>query len=218
MPLYGDLPYVYKMLRPVPEWEMDEDSIYRVTLIQKAVSLALEEECGMTWGATAADTTEIVWIEQGDRTIVLPHPARAITSIRYGGTITGTTMTGGTTETSATLYYPVVNEDGYIYAIASNTGYSWLGDMNSDVVTGGLIPVSVTGDFITTDVDATVPDDITYIASYLIAETWKKENASPAGFLGPEGIVPIRDPWADPLVKRTIARHTRPMVLRVLAV
>src|SRR5215210_2598652 len=119
MPLYGDTTHVEKMLRATETWDNGSDIKDRLTQIQAAVSLLLEEKCGRTWGVPATDTSELYWVGPYD-VLVLRKPARSITSIRYGGTVSGSTMTGGTTVLAADLVDVLVDYDGLIRAI-SNT-------------------------------------------------------------------------------------------------
>jgi hypothetical protein len=214
---YGSKPLIEKMIRAVPSMETDQDLGDRIDALNLAVSSALEEACERTWGAPVADTTEIVWVGPGD-TIVLPRPARTITSITYGGTVTGSTMTGGTVVTAGSLYYPIVDRNGLVYAIRSNTAsvwwWNWAYLTPSDYYP--QTPVAITGDFTSSDNDTTVPDDITYIASYMVVERLKVEKASAFGAVGPDGdVAPIRDVFADPLVKRIIDKYKRELVLAV---
>jgi hypothetical protein len=216
---YADVALVKKMIRAVPTMETDEDVDARITALNKAVSLALEEACERTWGAPVADTTEIVWVGPGD-TIVLPRPARSITSVTYGGTLTGSTMTGGTTVASSGLYHSIIDRNGLIYAIRSNTvnvwwwNWAWLTASNEPYPP--KTPVAITGDFVSSDNDTTVPDDITYIASYMVVERLKVEKASAFGAVGPDGdVAPIRDVFNDPLVKRVIDKYRNELVWAV---
>jgi hypothetical protein len=214
---YGDPALIRKMIRAVPSMETDEDVDARIAALNSAVSSALEEACERTWGTPVADTTEIVWVGPGD-TIVLPRPARTITSITYGGTVTGATMTGGTVVDDSELYYPIVDRNGLVYAIRSNTASVWW--WNWAYLTPSAYypqtPVAITGDFTSSDNDTTVPEDITYIASYMVVERLKVEKSSTSFGIGPAGeIVPVRDVFNDPLVKKIIDKYRRDFVMAV---
>lgn len=214
MPLYGDIAHVKKMLRPTEGTDLGADPEDRLTLIQAAVSLALEEACDMTWGVPAADTAELHWVGPYDQ-IVLNRPARAITKITYGGEVAGTTMTGGTDVLAADLLYTISDSDGLIYAIQNRSAgvWSWYDRPTVYYQSHTRTPVVVTGDFTDTDDDATVPDDITYAANYLIMQTFKLEKAGVAGFSGLDGsTVPVRNPFEDEIVRRTIRKYARKMV------
>ena len=211
MALLGDLAVVRQMIRADPSWASSADTDARLTLIQKAVTAALEEKCGRTWGTPVADTSHLLWAGAGDA-LVLPRPARSITAIQVGGTVVGNTMTGGTTYLAAALQNIITNEDGLVYAVAANaTGTGWWGTAYWSTTYRGydaLYPVLVTGDFGDSDAGVVIPDDLTYAATYLIVSQLKIENASPAGFVGPDGAtVPVTNPWKSPLVMSVVDKY-----------
>lgn len=210
MALYGDLEHVKKMIRAETTWTVSDDADDRLDLIQSAVSLAIEEQCGCTFGASTADTSELHWVGS-DGVVLLNKPARSITSLRYGGTMSGSTMTGGTTITSDDLVNVIASDnDGLIYAIAHNTIFGFGGFTNrySSRYTA-KVPVIITGDFATTDSDNTVPDDITYAATRLIAEVWKEEQQSTSGLIDQDGnIVSTRNPFNLPMVKKALDKYS----------
>ncbi len=210
MPLYGDIAHAAKMLRATETWDMGTDVDDRLTAIQAAISLALEHKCGRTWGVVSVDTSLLHWAGAYD-TLVLRIPARSITSITTGGTVSGSTMTGGTVTLAADLVDRFVStDDGLIYGISNAIGDVWdyRGEWSTSLGTYRT-PVVVTGDFANTDDDATVPADVTYAANILIVELFKQENASPAGFTGPDGsTVPVRDPWKKAAVTDVIERYS----------
>lgn len=210
MTLYGDLDHVKKMIRPDDVASLGTDVDDRLETIQAAASLALEEKLGRTFGLPVSDTSEVHWIGPYD-TLVLNRPARSITSIQYGGTLSGDTMTGGQTVLAADLYNVVRDPyTGFIYSIrnAKSAVWSWYADPPY-YQTNDKTPVVVTADFADTDNDADVPDDITYAANLLMLRLFQLETASPAGFTGPDGAtVPARDPWKDPAVKAVVDKYS----------
>ena len=219
MALLGDLTAAKKMLRAAQEWDMGADIDARLLLIQGAVTAALEERCGRTWGSPVTDTSRLMWAGAGGP-LLLDRPARSITSIRAGGTVSGSTMTGGTVTPATDLLNLIVDDEGLVYAIGTTgfqLGSGWWGTTyQTDTYRHGVgFPVLVTGDFADTDDDIVIPADVQYAATFLIVERLKVENASPAGFLGPEGVVPMRDAWKDPMVKGVIERYS---LRRMLAV
>lgn len=214
MPLYGSLAHVQKMIRATDVSDPGTDVDNRLTEIQAAVSLLLEEKCQRTWGDTnpgvpEVDTSELHWVGQGD-TLVLDRPARSITSLTYGGTVVGSTMTGGTVVLASSLYYPIVDRNGLILAVGTSATNIWW--WNWAYITpsdprSGKVAVLVTGTFGDVSGDVTVPADVTYAAEVLITEFLKLENTSSAGFIGPEGTVQPRDPWRHPAVRDVIDKY-----------
>lgn len=215
MPTYGDLEHCAKMLRATETWNLGDDITDRLEVIQAAVSLQLEDACGRTWGEPATDTSVLQWVGPFD-TLVLNTPARSITSITTGGTVSGSTMTGGTETLAADLANRYVSSDGLIYAISNAVSDPWPSHVNYGGYTART-PVLITGDFADSDDDAEVPADVSYAAEYLITELFKQENASPAGFTGPDGsVMPVRNPWKSETVTRVIAKYSlrrQPMVV-----
>jgi hypothetical protein len=204
MPEYGDIEAVKNMLKHSQLTTFSEDADESLTAIQKAVSRALEYELGRTFGAPAGDETVILYAGIGD-TLLLPRPARAITTVSVGGNVAGGVVTGGTLFPSDRWEHYPVGQDGLIYGIRLIGGGWWGYD---DPSGNPRVPVVILADFANTDADAEVPDDVTYAVNYLIAERYKLEQASPAGFTGPDGAtVPIRNAFKDPFVTMTLERY-----------
>jgi len=201
MPLYGSLVLVKQMLAPTmtPDWTADQDA--HLASIQSSVSAAIENDLGRTFGAPVSDTTELFFAGSNE-VLVFDRAARAVTSVTVGGSVDGRTVTGGTPYAStAWTPYPYDIGRALIYGLRLNAG-GWGAD---DPDGRPCTPVVVVGDFSDTDADSAVPDDLSDVANFLIAETFKYRGATPAGFIGPDGtVVPIRNPWNDPLVKRTL--------------
>lgn len=209
MPDYGAVVHVKKMLRPNEATAYGADIDDRLAAVQKAVSRRLERELFGTVGAPVPDTTQIVYAGPYP-TLVLPVPARAITSVTVDGTVTGGTVTGGTAITSAEYAHDPVDPYGRVLGLRLLSGGSW--GVASAAGTP-LTPVVVVGDFTDTGEDATVPDDVTYAANLLILRTFQRENTGVAGVSGEDGsFSPPLDPWKDPFVKGVIAQYRVPRV------
>lgn len=205
MTVYGDLEHVRTMLRPTVTTEFTADVDVRLGAIQVAVSAAIEDKLGRTFGIPVPDTGQLLFAGRSS-VLVLGVPARAITSVVTSGTVAGQSMTGGrtvlATEWAADPYDARL---GLIYGLRLRSGL-WWGE--ADTRNRPLVPVLVTGDFADSDADGEIPDDLQYIANYLTAELFKAESTSAAGQIGLEGdYVPPRNPWNDPLVKAILHRH-----------
>lgn len=200
MPDYGSIARVKQQLQPTvtSAWTTDQDAV--LADIQHSVSAGIEREVGRTFGAPVTDTTQTFWAGC-DPVLIFDRPARTITSVTVGGTVSNTTVTGGSLlPPTSWIPYPSAPVQGLVYGLRLLSGSDW---GVSDGAGRPLTPVVVTADFADSDDDAAVPDDVTDVANYLIAETFKYRGASPAGFVGPDGsVIPIRNPWNDPLVKR----------------
>ena len=205
MPLYGSLAAVTSMMRPNETTAYGADITARLTAIRAAVSAQLESKLGRTFGAIAADTSVLIWAGSSD-ILLLPRPARSITSVTVAGTVTAGTMTGGTAyATNLWTFAPYDVDDALIYGLRLLSGGWW----GSSTISGyPSVPVVVVGDFTDTDDDATVPDDVTYAANVLILRTLQRESTGVAGVSGEDGSFqsPL-DPWNDPIVRRAIDRY-----------
>jgi hypothetical protein len=201
----GDLDHVKAMLRPSPDTELGADVEARLTKIQAAVTAKIERDMGRTFGSVAADTTHLFYAYRSN-ILILPIPARTITSITVGGTVTGGTVTGGTLLTTADYAHSTVDvRTGAIYALRLLNGAFW---GSSDPASRPTVPVVIVGDFTDSDNDAIIPDDVQYIADYLIFERYRYESASNNGGIGPDGFGDdLRDAWKDPMVLAVIGKY-----------
>lgn len=207
---YGDLDHVRKLLRPTATDDLGADDEARLSKIQAALSTLLEYELGRSFGVPVTDTTLTAWAGPGD-VLLLPRQARAITSVTVGGTVSGGTITGGTAYASTLWAHHFVDPiTGFIGGLRLLNG-GWWGDFYYRT------PVVIEGDFSDSDDDTTIPADLQYAVSWMIAERFKQESASPAGFLGPDGVVaPFRKLMDDEFVKPILDRYrvaTRELVL-----
>jgi hypothetical protein len=205
MALYGSLSHVQSMLRPNESTAYGADISDRLALIQAAISAQIEADLGRTFGETATDTTELVWAGASD-VLLLPRPARSITSVTVGGSVSGGTMTGGTAYASNLwTFSPFDADDETIYGLRLLSG-GWWG--TTTLYGTPTTPVAIVGDFSDTDSDATVPDDITYAANLLILRTLQRESTGVAGVSGEDGTFqPPLDPWKDPTVRRILDQY-----------
>lgn len=203
MSLYGDLATAKAFLRAQSTSVLDPDADIRLADIQIAVSAALEAKTGRTFGdGPSADETVLIWAAASD-VLLLPKPARSITSVTVGGTVEGGTFSGGQLLDASQWVHWFVDGDGLIHAMRRGAG--WWG------------AVQVVADFVDNDDDAEVPADVTAAATFLIAETYKVREASPAGFVGPDGAtVPIRNPWNDPTVQAVIRTYAVEPAIRLV--
>jgi hypothetical protein len=202
---YGSALAVRKMFRPNEEAITGDDLSDRIQDALTVVSRQIDTALGRTFGQPATDTDVLVWAGSSN-VVLLPRPARTITSVSVGGTVSGVTVSDGTVyDSELYAYYPYDPETGLIYGLVLNTG-GWWGITNA--YGHYSIPVVVTGDFSTTDDDTTVPPDIHYAANLLALRTLQREAVGVAGVSGEDGSFrPPMDPWKDPTVQRIIDTH-----------
>lgn len=207
MPTYGSVEAVKRLLS-VSGTATTPDHDERIADNLATASALLEHKLGRSFAVPAADTTEVMWTvpvaasawepwpsNSVPGVLLLPKPARSITSISVGGTVEGSTITDPTVLGADEWAVHIRRLDGLILAVRAYAG-------------GWSAPVQITGDFADSDDDEAVPADVVYAVNWLAAERIKIENASPAGFTGPDGqTVPIRDPWRDATVRAVIDKY-----------
>jgi hypothetical protein len=196
MAIYGDLEQVKAMLRPTDTAAFSSDALARLSLLQSAVSSQIEDRTGCVFGGTSAPITRTIDGASADWTdvLLLPTPIRSVSGIA---------IVGDAPEAVSAADYVLWNVDrqGNAHAIRRIQNGAW-------PLANGVDRIEVTGVWSNTEVGGDVPDDVTYVANYLIAEIFKSEQASPAGFTGPDGAtVPIRNPWKTELVAGVIRKY-----------
>lgn len=189
MPLYGSTAAVKQILQATEGDAWDASTDARLVELQKLASAIIEQETGAVFLAIpAAPTAETVVVDAGNATgtLYLPKGVKTVSGIVENPTWDGTAWTEGTAVT--TPYYRLAGRSlTGVYRTILGVGRSWLG---SYAITG-----------VWEDQVAGVPDDITAVANKIIAELFKKEKASPAGFTGLDGaVVPIRNVLKEPEV------------------
>lgn len=170
----------------------------RITELLAMTSRLIEEETGCLFNDSAPETIEVNG--QGDGVLFLDKGLRSVTSIvENPATWNGTAWTGGTT--LATTDYRL-----------SGKIVRQLSESSASTVYRHLLRVTgwwsglyvITG--VWEDRVPDIPDWINYIANYTAAEVYKKQKASPAGFLGPDNaVVPIRNTLNEPEITRGLA-------------
>lgn len=205
MALYGDQTTVEKFLRGTPSITLNADFAARFASIRVLVSSTLEEMIGRSFGGGPAVPSARIVYAGAASSLLLPIPARSITGISVLGTWDGTTYLGGVALTAADWVADPIDKYGNILALRLGSALGWgIGDRFGQPLT----PIQITGTWTDETGEATVPDDLTEAANYIITERYKQAQASPAGFTGPNGeIIPLRNPFSDPMVQRVIAKY-----------
>jgi hypothetical protein len=179
-----------------PEDPEHEGDILRVERLENGLCLAFDQKVGHSFGVDPLPETRVVQ-GLGTDLLALGYPgARAIASIAVGGRWDGVSWL------DETLLLPT----DWMRMRAERDG-------EGSVVTIRLMDGIWTGSVRVTAVwaDQTlkeVPDDVREALTWLTVEEYRTRNASPAGFIGPEGLmIPTRNPWNFQLVKSAIAHH-----------
>jgi hypothetical protein len=192
MAVYGSLEGVKRFLQAVDGDDFGGDMSTRISETLAAISSIIEERTGVVWSSDDPDPESILVESQGaSAELWLPKAVRSITSVVYAPEWSGSAWTLGTAIPSTTYWR---SRDGR--TLRTIYGYIWNG---AYLVTGTW-----------GDVDNEPPADIHYIANYVTAETFKKQNASPAGYAGPDGsVVLYRNALKEPDIEALLAKHAR---------
>lgn len=196
MPLYGTVAAAKAMLRADGASTFSADQDARLTALQKAVSLYIEQATGRQFGIVTIEQVAVRRRGQAVYTLMLPKPVRTITAVTLDPVNTGTAWSGGTALPLSGVERAMITVRDEALALVRSDGDVW-----------PMLTV-VTGNWADSDSDTAVPDDITYVANYLMAERFKLEQASPSGQIGPDGsVVPIRDALRDSMVRETVDKY-----------
>jgi len=199
--LYGSVEDA-KALRSAPgsaSFAADPALDARLGRIRAAVSAWIEEKTGRVFGGdAAAPRGRLVLAPGSSPLLLLPEPARSVPSVLAVRSWDGAAWQGE--PVPADRWAPHWTGDGGLTpALTTLDGSLWHG------------PYLVTAEWEGDNAGGGVPPEIDYVATRLIAEVWKHEDASPQGQLGPQGqVIPLRNPFKDTLVLDIIARHAAP--------
>lgn len=196
MATIGSADGVKKLLRATPTSTFDADKEARITELLGFVTRYIERQTGRVWGegADPAPASRYVRSYGSIDTLYLPIGVKDVTAVTYEPTWDGDLWTGGAAlETTDFELAPY----GATYATTLRR-ISW--------------PYTFDGAYLITgtwaDATTEIPDDITYVGNYLAAQLFKKQDASPAGFLGPDNaVMPIRQFLEEKEVVETLRAY-----------
>ena len=197
MALYGSTQAIKNLLNATDADSWDDGKIARMVALQQAVSRIVEMQTGAVFYGDPTDITpeqRVIEAAPVGTVLFLPWGLRSASAILEGPTWDGAAWTAGTSLTTSQYRLSGRTPSG-IYRTIAGVSRSWGGDY------------AITG--IWEDQVPGVPEEIDYVVNFVAAEAFKEEQASPAGFVGPDGaVVPIRNALANPKV-RAILDHYR---------
>ena len=192
MTVYGSTAGVKGLLESQGSNDWSEPEVARMTSLLATVSALIEHDTGATFGEAAPETIAVESLNRGSL-LYLPKGLRSLTSVTESPEWVSGAWSGGTGLTTCEYRLASHTVDGYWRTLYRVDGY-WAGTY------------LVTGSWEGTTDD--IPEEINYLANYLSAEIYKKQKASPAGFVGPDGVtVAVRNTFTEPEVKRILDRH-----------
>lgn len=200
MPTYGSAAAVKTVLRADTSSTFNADQEARITALLSLASAYVEEQTGAQFGVSTAETIAVDSSLDDGEMLWLPKGIRSVSSIIESPTWNGTTWTGGTTIATSSYRLTSKVDSQSIYRTITRTDGSWSGLC---VITG-----------VWEDQYPTVPDDITWVVNNVVVELFKKQQASPAGQVGPDGsVIPLRNVFAQTEVQAVIYKY---LVQRVI--
>lgn len=183
------------VLRQLKIKDDDAAAIERVTRLENGLADVFDAKVGRTF------VTEPVLPEtrdmrgMGSDLLVLPVGARGVAAVAVGGTWDGLLWVDETALDPADWTPWGRDAQGKALGLQRLDGDVWWG------------PVRVTALWGDQDTEG-VPADVVAAMTFVTVDQYRIEQASPAGELGPEGmIVPVRNPWRYTLVAGAIERH-----------
>lgn len=193
MAVYGSIQGVRALVQATEGDDFGTDMQQRMEDLLPVVSAIIESETGAVFAATPTPVARVIEAAPYGLTFYLPVGLYSVTSIVAAPEWNGTAWIGGTTLASTDYRLAGRNRDG-IYRTIQGLSTPWY---------GGYLITGVWEDQV-----ASVPPDIDYVANYAAAEIFKKQNASPAGFAGPDGsVVLFRDVFRETEVRKILDRH-----------
>lgn len=193
MAIYGSTAGVQDLLASQGINDWSEPELARIQALLPTVSAIIEHETGATFGDAQPETlaVEASWFI--GQLLYLPKGLRTLVSVTESPTWSLGAWTGGMLLTGDDYRLTSKTVDGHYHTLYRVNSW-WSGTY----LVSGLWE----------DSSDEVPEDIHYLANYLAAEIFKKQKASPAGFVGPDGAsVPVRNTFTEPEVKKILAMH-----------
>jgi len=192
---YADLTAVRQILALEQSLAADQDAAdARLEALDDALSAVFDSKVGRRWGA-AGPATRVVWPGPGrGESLLLPDGGiTSLTSVAVDPTWNGTSWVNATAVPAAEVLPWDRTADGRWLSLRLAVGWRWRG------------PALVTAAW--ADM-ATAPADVVEALTFVVAEEYKQERASPEAMIGPDGLqVSTRNPWRFERVAAVIAAH-----------
>lgn len=194
---YADLSAAMYDIGLDPADAEDGEKIARLAMLDDDISRLIDLKTGRSFGGTAAAVERTVQLPPswGNDTLVLPFAVRSVTSV---------VITGDWAETlDASSYALTLGTEltGDYHGIRRTDGGSWPAMVGDSVITIEAV-------WSDTYAGGAPPDEIVAAATFLVVEEWKLRQTSPAGEIGPDGlVVRARNPWSFEIVKTALDHY-----------
>lgn len=198
MPGYADLDAVRTILQLEEAFQPEaSDADSRLAALNESLSIAFDTKVGRTWAGTGAATTREVWpANRPGPVLALPGPGiTSLAWVKVDPDWTGSAWTGGTLIAADEVVPVNKTIDGRYLGLRRAYGWRW---------TGVALVNGVWAD----SAGATPPADVVEALTFIVAEEYKAERASPEAMIGPDGLqVSTRNPWRFERVQAAIERY-----------
>lgn len=193
MPTYGSANAVKAVLRADVTSTFNADQDTRITALLSLASAYIEQQTGAQFGVSNSETIVIDIPYDNGNVLFLPKGIRNITTLTEDPTWSGS-WTGGTAIASSSYRFTG--------KFANQNAFRNL--TRADGVWGGTYVIVGVWE----DQYPSIPDDVTWAVNTVVVELFKKQMASPAGQIGPDGsIIPLRDVFQQTEIKAIIAKY-----------
>lgn len=184
-----------------------------LTALNTSLSAIFEDKVGRSWSATPATarTEAIVARSAASGVLTLPPPGiTELVSLTIGPEWDGSAWSGGEAVADLSEVVPVWRTDDGAYLglqIGRSLAWPWsLGTWYGGVWTGTVLVEAIWA-----DQGGAAPPEVTEALTFLVAEEYKAERASPESQLGMDGLsIPTRNPWRFQRVQAVIDKYRLP--------
>lgn len=199
MALLGSVDHVKKLLQASPDSVWSDDETDRLTYLQGFVTRWIEHETGQVFGTGSAPVAaERVVTSYGIAgALWLPTGVTEVDAVYEWPVWSGTAWGDGTLIDPSGYYLDGAGAEAGVYSrLVRIAPYLWNGRYRISATWAGEYEA--------------IPEDVTYVADYMIVHLFRGENESTAGFIGSDGaLVPIKNVFTDQRVVDTLNHYSR---------
>ena len=173
----------------------DDARLDRLVRLENGLADTFDQKIGRSFGVAPEAETRLIGQAQTGPRLILPVAIRSVTTVETNGSWDGASWADST----------VVDAADYRLALREGGDDRWWAIDSLAGAWPAIVRITGVWD---DQPQATVPDDVREALTFITCDEWRTRNASPAGEIGPEGLViPVRNPWRFEAVQAAIERH-----------
>lgn len=181
---YADRESVLTQLHYSDENPEHAVALTRLELLENGIADAIDTEIGRSFGDPISSSRTIRIAGYMTGVLLLPEIVREVTAITIDG--------------------EEIDPAAYELCYFMRGGAKGI-RFDGVTIVGRVV---VTGIWDSDPIPGEVPADIREAATMITVDTFRIQESSPAGEMGPDGlVVPVRNPWNNRLVRDAIRRH-----------